>query len=98
AMQPITRHKEMKKVIYHQILITKHEEEEEKKIHHQIPITKYKEKEKKKIHHQILVTMHKDMEKLVYYQIPEIAKAKAMFERDKLIKKESEKVVYMPPG
>ncbi|CAG8764962.1 13114_t:CDS:1, partial [Dentiscutata erythropus] len=78
--QSITRYKEMKKVIYYQISITKHEEEEEKKIYH-----------------QILVTIHKDTEKLVYYQIPEIAKAKAMFERDKLIKKESETVVYMLP-
>ncbi|CAG8846450.1 7900_t:CDS:1, partial [Racocetra persica] len=67
--QPITRHEDTKKVIYHQIPITKHEAEE-------------------KIHHQILVTMHEDTEEVVYYQIPEVTKVKAMFERDKLIKKE----------
>ncbi|CAG8785711.1 3877_t:CDS:1, partial [Cetraspora pellucida] len=62
-------------------------EDTEKVIYHQIPITKHEETEKN-IYHQILVIKHEDIEKVAYYQIPEIAKVKAIFERDKLIKKE----------
>ncbi|CAG8691193.1 20982_t:CDS:1, partial [Cetraspora pellucida] len=49
--QPVTRHEDTEKVIYHQIPITKHEETE-KKIHHQILILKH-EDTKNVVYYQI---------------------------------------------